>query len=231
MNKYDDTISFWNNVFIKQVPKDNIKSIKIHRDLEDAINWISNESKTILDYGCGSGTMLLKCAFNKNVCRCLGIDVSQSAIKLGIETAMLNNLKDKIEFYCGAIEELKKIEKNSFDAAILSNIIDNVMPNDAINIMKNISRILKPNGKLLIKLNPYLEQKQLDEYGLQLINNDLYIEKEGIYLRNLSTSQWKGLIKQFFVIKKYKEIYFKEFNQYNRVFLLTNNKNRKTALF
>lgn len=54
-----------------------------------------------------------------------------------------------------------------------------------------------------------MEQEQLDEYGLKLINNNLYIENEGTYLRNLSTSQWEEIIKQFFIIKEYKEIFSK----------------------
>ena len=224
MNTYNDTIAFWDNIFTKQKAKKHIESLKIHKDLEDAICWLSNESKTILDYGCGSGTMLFKCANYENVCMCVGIDISQKAVELGRETALLNNLEGKVEFSCGGIMSLEKIEENSFDSAILSNIIDNVIPSDTISIIRNISRIVIPNGKILIKLNPYLKQEQLDEYGLKLITNNLYLENEGTYLRNLSTSQWEEIIKQFFIIKEYKEIFFEEFRQYNRIFLLVNNK-------
>lgn len=224
MNTYRDTISFWNNIFIKQEPNSHMDSIKMQIDLENAIYWLINESKTILDYGCGSGTMLLKCASHKNITKCLGIDISQKAVELGKETAKLNNLENKTEFYCGEKSALEKIPENSFDGVILSNIIDNVIPEDALDILKNVSRIVIPKGKILIKLNPYLKQEQLDEYGLTLINNNLYLENEGIYLLNLTNSQWKDFIEQFFFIKDYKEIYFEKFNQYNRMFLLTNNK-------
>lgn len=224
MNTYNDTIAFWDNIFSKQEARKHIESLKVNRDLEDAICWLSNESKTILDYGCGSGTMLFKCADYENVCMCVGIDISQKAVELGRKTALLNNLEGKVQFSCGGIKSLEKIEENSFDGVILSNIIDNVIPNDAISIIRNISRIVIPNGKILIKLNPYLKQEQLDEYGLKLINNNLYMENEGTYLRNLSTSQWEEIIKQFFIIKEYKEIFFEEFRQYNRIFLLVNNK-------
>lgn len=224
MNTYDKTISFWNNIFNKNVPKKYIKSIKMNESLENAIYWISDNSRSILDYGCGSGTMLLKCALNNNVVKCVGIDISKEAIKLCEKTANLNNLEGKAKFYCGEIELLGELSENSFDGAILSNIIDNVTPDDAINIIKNIKKIVIPNGKILIKLNPYLDNEILKEYGLQLIDNNFYIEKDGIYLRNLTTNEWTELINKFFYIQEFKEIYFEKFGQYNRLFLLINNK-------
>lgn len=57
------------------MPKEYIKSIKMNERLENAIYCLSDNLKSILDYGCGSGTMLLKCALNNNVVKCLGIDI------------------------------------------------------------------------------------------------------------------------------------------------------------
>lgn len=224
MYKYNDTISFWDDIFVKEKPKQDTRSIKIHDDLESAIHWLSNGSNAILDYGSGSGTMLFKCASYDNVRKCLGIDISQKAVELARKTALLNNLESRVEFLQGEVNTLEKIEENSFDGAILSNIIDNVVPDDAISIMKNIRRILTANGKILIKVNPHLTPETIDEYGLKPLDNNLYMENEGIYLRNLSTSEWKIFFKQFFDIKEYKEIYFQQFDQYNRLFFLTNSK-------
>ncbi|HAZ37215.1 MAG TPA: class I SAM-dependent methyltransferase [Clostridiaceae bacterium] len=224
MYNYRRTISFWDDIFGKQTPKHYDKSMKIHKDLESAIDWISVGSKSILDYGCGSGAMIFKCAEKDNICKCLGIDISPKAVEFCKSTARLNNLETKVEFCCGQIEILEKIKENSFDAAILSNIIDNIMPNDAELLINNIKRIVTPNGKILIKLNPYLSQEQIEECGCKLLYDNLYVESDGIYLRNLSTTQWKDFIEQFFKIEEYKEIYFEQFNQSNRMFLLINSK-------
>lgn len=224
METYNSTISFWDNVFIGQEPKKEIVNVKLNRDLKRGIEWVSTGTSGVVDYGCGSGTPILTCAERENISRCVGIDISQNAINLARKTAILNKLEKKTEFICGGVEKLEEIKENSFDGAILSNIIDNVIPEDTIKILKSIERIVVPGGKVLIKLNPYLETKDLKENGLKLMDKDFYVEKEGLYLRNLPISEWKRLIERFFFIEEYKEIYIEEFDQSNRMFMLTNKK-------
>ncbi|GKX68335.1 class I SAM-dependent methyltransferase [Inconstantimicrobium mannanitabidum] len=221
MNNYNETISFWNNIFGDQTPKHYNDETRLHEDLEGGIKWLTDGTTNILDYGCGSGAILFRCTANKNISKCLGMDISEKAVELGKATARLNNLDDVVEFCCGGVEELRGIEENCFDGAILSNIVDNITPEDAEVVIENVSRILKPKGKLLLKLNPYLSAEQLDECGCKLIGDNLYEETEGIYLWNCSTSQWKEYIERYFIIEDYKEIHFQQFNQYNRLFLLT----------
>lgn len=223
MNTYKDTISFWDNIFDNEKPNNAIQTIQMLEDLEEAISWLCKNSKSIIDYGCGKGTMLFKCTVHNNIRNCLGIDISQKAVDLGTETAILNNLHDKVKLGCGEVSALEEIKENSFDGAILSNIIDNITPDDTKTLIQNISRIVVPNGKILVRLNPYLEQEQIKESRLKLISNNLYLENEGIFLRNLTTPQWAELLKQYFTVAKYKDIYFEQFDQFNRLFLLTNN--------
>lgn len=225
MDKYDDTISFWNTIFSNGKLKEYTKETRIHEDLEYAIDWILREANNVLDYGCGSGAMLFRCAFHDNINKCTGIDISREAIQLGNETAKFNNLDNTMEFLCGGIDELRNIKDNFFDSVILSNIIDNITPEDAELVVQNISRILKIKGKVLLKVNPYLSQEKLDKEGAKLIHNNFYVERDGIYFWNLDTSEWRRFLEKYFEISEYKEIYFEEFNQYNRLFLLTNNKN------
>lgn len=220
MDNYDSTITFWNDIFSKYQAI-SISGIKLQKDLEAAISWVSISAEKMLDYGCGSGTMLFKCFDNKNVCSCLGIDISEKAIELAKATAKFNNLEDRASFICGGIEALKGIRGNSFDGVILSNIIDNVMPIDAEVILENVHRIVKPKGKVLVKLNPYLTEEQLKEYGSKLIGDNLYLESDGIYLWNVDSEAWRKTLERYFVVEEYKEIYFEKFDQYNRVFYLS----------
>ncbi|WP_040328858.1 class I SAM-dependent methyltransferase [Clostridium ihumii] len=223
MCKYSPTISFWNNIFHNKVPQ-KIENIIMQNDIEAAIKFLTTDSKVILDYGCGSGTMLLRCAIHSNIEKCIGIDISNEAILLASKAAKYNHLEHKFSLKCDDLSYLSTLNENSIDGCILSNILDNVTINDCDKIMSYINKITKPNGKILIKLNPYLNDKKLNEYGLTLLNDNLYIEKEGIYLRNLDTSKWKSLIEKYFSIINFKEIYFHEFNQFNRLFLLFNKK-------
>ncbi len=225
MDTYNSTISFWDSIFGNVQPKYYDGENQIHKDLETAIKWLSNGSKSILDYGCGSGAMLFRGASYGNINKCLGIDISLNAVELGNATAKLNNLENVVDFICGGVETLKAIDDNSFDSIILSNIIDNIIKQDANIVINNAHRILKTNGKLLVKLNPYLTEEELKESGSKLIEDNLYIDSDAIYLWNLNTTQWKEFLEELFIVEEYKEIYFEQFNQYNRLFLLTNKEN------
>lgn len=222
MDTYRSTISFWDSVFNEALPKYYVGENKIHEDLETAIKWISNGSRSILDYGCGSGAMLFRGAVCDNIDKCLGVDISLNAVELGNATAKLNKLDNIVEFICGGVEALNKIEDNSFDGVILSNIIDNITQQDAKLVIENVHRILKTNGKLLVKLNPYLSEKELAESGSELMEENFYIDNDGIFLWNLNNNQWREFLEEFFIVQVFKEIYFEQFNQYNRLFLLSN---------
>lgn len=224
MGDYDKTISFWDTIFSGDEPATQPYEKKLPEGLQESIDWLVQGSDSILDYGCGCGSLLLRCAAYQNVARCLGIDLSPKAIELAGRSAENIGLKHKAEFICGGLDGLRQIEANSFNAALLSNIIDNVTVEDTDAILANIRRILKPRGKILVKLNPFLRQNLLDGYGLRPLGDSLYLEKEGIYLRNLLTEQWEQLIGKYLCIESYKEIYFAEYEQTNRVFHLLNNK-------
>lgn len=223
MNNYDSTITFWDQIFNKYQPK-SVSEVKLPKVLKSAIDWVSGSSESILDYGCGNGTLLFKCLANKNVCNCLGIDISEKAIELAKSTAKFNNSESRTSFLCGGIEVLQGVKEDSYDGAILSNIIDNIMPDDAAAVLKNIKRIVRPQGKVLVKLNPYLTEEDMKEYGAELAGENLYLEKDGIYLWNLDTDAWKEKLEKYFAVENYEQIYFEQFNQYNRAFYLMNNK-------
>jgi ubiquinone/menaquinone biosynthesis C-methylase UbiE len=216
MKKYEECIDYWNNIFKHEEIK-----IPVHKEtgnnvLDYGIAWLCEGANTVLDFGCGNGTLLFLCALygcNNNI----GIDASIEAIK----QATIRSEKmavGKYQFIVGGVDYLKQVEEESIDAVILSNIVDNLYPNDAINLLGEITRILKNGGRVLLKLNPYLTSEQIKEYKIRIIKDSLL--DDGLLLWNNSTDEWKEIINRFFVIKDYNEIYFKEYNQYNRLFLV-----------
>lgn len=222
MEQYNKTFEFWEKVFDDCKEYDIGLKLKYSK-LDNAIEWLTSGSESILDFGCGVGTLLYRCLLNENVKRIKGIDLSKSAIKLAKDISVNNDLTNKTEFICGGISVLKTIEDNSFDGCILSNIIDNLKPDDANFVIKEINRILKVNGKLIIKLNPYLDEKTLKKYSCKKVDEDFFVEDTGLYLWNLTNKKVEQLFTTFFHIKKYEEIYFKEFDMTNRVYYLENN--------
>ena len=77
------------------------------------------------------------------------------------------------------------------DSAILSNIIDNLYPDDAISVLEEIKRILKKNGKLLVKLNPFISDEQIEEYGIKKISGNLL--DDGMILWNNTNEEWEDI--------------------------------------
>jgi len=215
---YEKCKKVWDGVFAKedktQVPED--KKIG-NSDLSAGVDWLCDGIDTVLDFGCGNGSLLFYCAL-RGTKRHLGFDISSEAIKLA------NRRKEKMQvgefdFREGDVNSLEKIADSLVDGVILSNIIDNLVPADVDKLLEQVNRILQPNGKLLIKLNPYIEPEQIKEWGIKVIQGNLL--DDGLLLLNLKTEEWTRMFERYFVIHEYKDIYYEEHEQYNRLFLLT----------
>ena len=160
--------------------------------------------------------MLFLCAINGTKYN-IGIDLSEK----GIESAQIRAkqmIKGEFHFIQGSIDVLKNIDSSSFDAVILSNIIDNLYPDDAEALVKEVERVLKDNGKVLVKLNPYITTEQIVEWDIKVIKDNLL--DDGLILLNNSTDEWKNFFERKFIINQYEEIYYPEYNQTNRMFWL-----------
>ena len=82
--------------------------------------------------------------------------------------------------------------------------------------MDEVKRILKPGGRLLIKLNPFLTQEQIREYGLRQLDEDLF--DDGLILWNKPTEVWDTLLSSRFALYQYEEIWYEEHQQSNRLY-------------
>lgn len=187
-----------------------------NEELDKGLNWISDGVKTLFDFGCGNGTMIFYCAL-RGVESLHGIDLSTEAIKLSKERAKLMKF-GSYDFKVRSIRELKSISDEIYDGIILSNIVDNLKPKDATELLGQAKRILKSNGKILIKLNPYITEEQIKEWNIKIIENNLL--DDGLLLWNQTTEQWRELLQQYFKEEEFVDIYFPEHDQYNRMFLM-----------
>lgn len=222
-NKYEGTQQFWDKVFINSDKKVN-PSIPIdNTKLEKSIEWISQGSKKLLDFGCGSGRTLLRSLFY-GVEQVYGIDISKEAINRANENVKEHGLKEEATFNVGSMELLKAIEDNSYDGIVLYNIIDNIYPKDALLVLEEVHRIVKSKGKVLIKFNPYIEEELIKEYKFKEVENEFYEETTGLYLWNLTDERIKEILQQYFDIEEEITVEFPEHNQINRMYYLRNKK-------
>lgn len=219
--KYEKTKAFWDLIFRKRDlinPKVEINNEQI----EESIKWLSDNSNRIIEFGCGSARLLLRC-LEFNVEEIEGIDISEKAIEVATKTAQKFGGEEKANFIKGGLEKLSMIEENYYDGAILSNIIDNLEPADGKYVLSEISRIVKPGGKVLAKFNPYITNDKCVEYGMVELEEDFYSENDGIYLWNLTDSKLEKILSKYFTIKEKVIVEYHDYNQVNRLYYLMNN--------
>lgn len=215
---YSSTKAYWNTVF-KNINFKPLKEISTNIEpIDNAIEWLSIGSDCILDFGCGSGKLLLM-ASKKASGKLYGIDISKEAVRFSERLFSHYNINN-YKFEVGSIEKLKQIKTNSFDGIILSNVIDNLAPKDGKLLLEEITRLLRPKGKIFLKLNDYYDNRLVKEQKLKLIKTDFYLDSEGLYLWNLPTDKWKELLEPKFIINDYNRFYIEFAKQYNRLFLL-----------
>lgn len=220
INKYKNTIKYWDNVFGQTQEYNPVEKIQI-QEIENGLSWLVDSNQSTIDYGCGNGKVICRC-LDKGMEYVRGIDICNNAIEIAKSVIKKFKYEDRAEVICGGLEKLNEIKDNSYESAILFNILDNLIPEDSKELIKNIHRIVKPNGKILLKLNPYITREQREEYKFIKISDEFYKENSGLYLWNLSNEMVEKIIDPFFIIEKYEEINFKQFNIINRMYYLRN---------
>ena len=80
IDKYDKCVKQWNNIFSKEISKAPTSKSIGSETLDKGIEWIWDSTKSILDFGCGNGTMLFLGALNGTKYN-IGIDLSDFYIK------------------------------------------------------------------------------------------------------------------------------------------------------
>lgn len=213
-NQYKKCVEYWDTIFKKEGVKRTSGKETGNQVLDEGLAWITYDSETILDFGCGNGSILCLCALYGTRVH-IGIDLSSKAIeKAKLKSEYMNT--GEYQFFCGSIEELNHIEDETVDAVILFNIVDNLYPEDGEKLLSEVHRVLKKQGKVLIKLNPYLTKEQIKEWNIEVIKDNVL--DDGLILWNNTTKDWEKIIGQYFGIKKKQNVYYEEYDQYNRLF-------------
>ena len=215
-NRYEKCKQQWNEIFQKckiSVPSNPNTGNKL---IDEGLDWLCENRSIVLDFGCGSGSYLFYCAL-RGTKKHIGIDLSEEAINLANKRKDLMD-KGEFEFFVGDVKQLEKIENETIESIIISNTIDNLYPEDAIYLMEQVKRILKKNGKVFLKLNPFITNEQIKEYNIKVIDGNLL--DDGFILWNNTTEEWSNFFKEYLLIFDFYEVYYPEYNQINRLFLL-----------
>ncbi len=219
--RYKKTKAFWDDVFTdydKSPPADGRLSIKAVDDALDMLAETADETFRVVDFGCAPGVMLF-CLTKRREGVYFGVDISEEGIKRSKE--LFKGERPFPRFLLGSLEKLSVFKDEEADAFILSNIIDNLAPADTRDLLSEAHRILKPCGRILVKLNPYLSPADIAHEGLVPTDDevDFYKGSDGLYLWNLDTGAWSAIFDSYgFSVAKQEELGEKAGK--NRLFIL-----------
>ena len=201
---------FWDNAFkmddnSKKEIQEYASSLQDYDNLAPSQKLADTEKqllsqKHILDYGSGSGWASI--ILGKNGANdVLAVDVSPNSVQMlnvYLEALGIQNVRTL------AIEPnwLETVEANSFDGVVCSNVLD-VLPTSITKyIIKEFSRILEPNGLLVIGLNYYLDMQNLPTSKFEK-KDDTCLYIDGVLrLNSFSDEGWTDLFKPYFDVLK-----------------------------
>lgn len=220
MSKYNytDISMYWDAVF-DGAPKYTVDTKIPYPEIIDGIKWLGDNANHVLDFGCGNGKALIVSA-KLGVKSGLGIDVSERGIKTANEVIKGTKIEDKFNFVKGGIEALGEVEDNTFDGAILFNILDNLHPEDGKLLIAELGRVLKKGAAVLLKLNPVYEDEVFEDDDFRPVTDNCYEEESGLLFWNMDEDVINGLLEgQFEYVDGY-DIEMTDFDTVNRMYWL-----------
>ncbi len=114
----------------------------------DRLTSYIGSGQIVLDIGCGTGALTLKAA--KNGATVKGIDVNPQMLEIAQKRASEANLTQSIELCEMGVAELGSEEPESYNVVMSGLCFSELTEDELIYTLKEVKRILKPRGLLLI---------------------------------------------------------------------------------
>lgn len=201
-NENKKLINFWDHQFEKVEPFQLTKSdIDVSQDFNRLLKYIADNSRYVIDLGCGWGYGLLTAKLLGNAIEeGIAIDPSIHAINIfnkSCEMSKINGLKGIV----GTHELLSQYSDSHVDGLICSNVLDVVPLETSLEIIEQIIRVLKPNGLCLLKFNFYLTNEIIERIKMENIAANTYTINGIIRGLNYTTDEWIKRFKNFEIIE------------------------------
>jgi len=153
------------------------------KEIEKIISQCKNlgypsEFQHALDFGCGVGRLTIP--LSKNFVQCVGVDISETMIKLAKKYLNSPNCK----YMVNSDKKLSMFENDSFDLIYSSIVLQHVPEKELIkSYLSEFIRLLKKNGILVFQLPSRLPIKQRIRLtsGLYHFLRGIGLKKEFIY--------------------------------------------------
>ncbi|GAB6098706.1 hypothetical protein JCM16358_05850 [Halanaerocella petrolearia] len=171
-----------------------ITELYINNLLQDKFNL---QNKKVLDFGCGVGA---SCSLvtPENY---LGIDPDPKRIKYA------KDLYPNYQFQVLKEDSLEQ-DTNSFNYIFIISVLHHIPTSEIIDSLQQISRVLKPNGQILVIEPCLFSDSYISNYFMDFFDNGNYIRTRKEYFKLFGDQDY-----QVNLIDKYKKLFF-----YNEIF-------------
>ena len=220
MREYNRETKLWNSVYRESPSADLSKEeLTVEPMFDGCLRYFAEHTRRVLDFGCGSGDILFQYHQYTPKNRGVGIDESKEGICSAKKTAQLRGYQN-LNFFEADVSMLDIFETGEFDGIILSNVLDVMPENVAIDLLDRLDHITKKNGYWFIKLNPYYTQEELKSFGYHQLQPRLYDDQGVLRLRQESTGYWEEVLDRYGTIEDYLEFSYPWQKGMNRLLLL-----------
>ena len=140
---------------------------KIIPNLKD-INNILNKGGSLLDFGCGTGKLLIKASDTYTSSIFYGLDIDKNGLISANQLVKKLQKENRIKFFNGLINE--KPKENSVDVITMVEVFHEINKDIRGAILKDLYKLLKSNGSIIILDETMPEKENLrEEEGLLAI--------------------------------------------------------------
>lgn len=194
---------FWNEAYKELKPMILNKSdFLIEDDFQRALKYLGDNAEDVLEIGVGSGRGLLACqATGDKVKYLTGIDPSPYVVDFLNKTCTLSGINN-VSIVEADHLYLESLNSQSIDGVIASNVLDVLEENISDFIIDEITRILKPGGYFVVKVNFYLTKEIIDRTNANELEPNVYAINGVLRSVNRTTNEWLKKFKNFELIEK-----------------------------
>ena len=172
--------SFWENSWENVDPSRVAEYINtFNMEADDLMNMLhQNHIYSVCDAGCGCGIYALKLAANGFYVS--GFDVSSHAVALSKK--LLDKASLTAELKVASILTTGYTE-GKFDCVISRDVLDHISKADATIAVKELSRITKDGGIILLTLDSLDEEYETEPHSVNMDGDYVYTD-----------GKWKGMV-------------------------------------
>ncbi len=140
-----------------------VGKLRLRDEVLGAIPWRGDER--VLDIGCGHGLMMIGAAKHLTSGKAIGVDIwaqdlqADNSADAALRNAALEGVAERVEVRYGDARDLP-FDNASIDVVLSSWVIHFLLdPEDRLQALKEIVRVLKPGGRVVI-----VDVDRIDEY-------------------------------------------------------------------